>query len=71
MRALLQTAAAEDNAGGDGSGAGLEKITACGHDNFLPWLLFAGVVCHHHARLKGSVRPPSADGKTAFAQHCA
>jgi hypothetical protein len=34
MRALLQTAAAEDNAGGDGSGAGLEKITACGHDNF-------------------------------------
>src|SRR6267142_1498736 len=26
--------------------------------------LFAGVVCHHHARLKGSVRLPSADGKT-------
>jgi peptide/nickel transport system substrate-binding protein len=25
---------------------------------------FAGVVCHHHARLKGSVRLPSADGKT-------
>src|SRR6266478_4035249 len=25
--------------------------------------LFAGVVCHHHARLKGSVRLPSAAGK--------
>ena len=33
VRALQQTAAAEDNAGGDGGGAGFEKITACGHDN--------------------------------------
>jgi hypothetical protein len=29
-----ETAAAEDDAGGDGGRAGLQKITACGHDNF-------------------------------------
>jgi len=33
VRAVQQTAVAEDNAGGDGSGTGFEKITACGHDN--------------------------------------
>ena len=33
VRTLQETAAAEDNAGGDGGRAGLQKITACGHDN--------------------------------------
>jgi len=32
-RTLQETAAAEDNAGGDGGGVGLQKITACGHAN--------------------------------------
>jgi hypothetical protein len=36
VRTLQNTAAAEDNAGGDGGGAGFEKITACGHDKFPP-----------------------------------
>jgi hypothetical protein len=30
-----ETAAAEDDAGGDGSHTSFQKITACGHDNFL------------------------------------
>jgi hypothetical protein len=36
MRALQQAAAAEDNAGSGCGSAGFQKITACGHDDFLP-----------------------------------
>jgi hypothetical protein len=40
MCAFQKTAAAEDNARGRGSGAAFEKITACGHDHFLPGFSF-------------------------------
>jgi hypothetical protein len=46
---LQETAAAEDDAGGDSGRTGPQKITACGHDYFPPSLFFEALVCGRHA----------------------